>query len=309
MILTALALLISVSVAAAVLTVAMVVRDLRRPRREVERRLGLVLEEGADAPTAAQADKPSGHWIDRAFYRLVEGSGSRLGGPAALALVAGLAIVGCAVPLVLVENLLAAMAGTVLGVSLPLCWWAFRRMRRQKAMQKALPETLDLIADSVRSGQTLEHAVALVAAQAPKPLSTEFGYCSAQLKLGQSPVAVLQRMSRRVPLPEFKTFSTAVLVHRQTGGNLALLAQRLARSARDRSEFHGHLSAVTAGHRMSVIALVVGTLVALGALASLQAEYLMSFLQRPIGPVLLAAAGVLQIIGMVWVWRILKVRF
>jgi tight adherence protein B len=176
-------------------------------------------------------------------------------------------------------------------------------------MKKHLPETLELLSDAIRAGQTLDQAAELVAVEAPAPLRGEFGYCAAQLKLGHSPVAVLQRMARRVPLPEFKIFTTAVLVHRRTGGNLSLLAQRLAGSARDRHELHGHVKAVTAASRFSVIGLTLGTLAAVAALAWLRPEYLEAFRSHRLGPSLLITAAVLQIVGIVCVWRTLKVHF
>ena len=293
----------------AVLAIAMTVRDLRQPDEALQRRLGLALDDWKSSPAFQLSQGENGSRIDRSFCQLVEGSGTRLDVQTALALVAGLAIVGAAVPLVLLENPLVAALGTLLGASLPLCWWGFQRGWRYRAMQKGLPETLELVADGVRAGQTLEQAAAMVAGQAPKPLAIEFGYCASQLQLGHSPLAVLQRMARRIPLPEFKIFATAVLVHRQTGGNLALLADRLARSARDRGEFHGHVRAVTAGSRLSVIGLTLGTVIALGLLYWLRPEYLTDFINHPMGPTLLAIAAGLQLVGIVWVSRVLKVHF
>jgi len=293
----------------AVVALALLIRDLSRPNEDLLRRLGLALEEIKASPETPILGEPTGNRIDRTFYRLVEDSGSPLDGQTALAVVAGMAVVGCAVPLVLLENLLAAAAGLLVGVSLPLCWWMIRRIRRLRALQKNLPETLELLADGVRAGQSLEQASELVALQAPAPLNQEFDYCARQLQLGHTPVAVLNRMARRIPLPEFRIFATAVLVHRQTGGNLALLAQRLAGSARDRSEFQGHVKAVTAGSRLSVIGLVVGTVLALGILASMQTEYLGTFVEHELGPTLLVTAAILQIVGILWVWRILRVHF
>jgi len=291
------------------LAIALLVRDLRRPDDSLDRRLGLEPDLEGTGFVSLPAERDRSTWIDRHFYQLLEQSGTRLDSQGALAVVAGMAIVGCAVPLVLLENLLAAILGTVLGAVLPLVWWEFRRMRRHRAMQKGLPETLELMADGIRSGQTLELAAEMVAQEAPKPLSEEFGYCVSQLRLGHSPVAVLERMARRVPLPEFKIFTTAVLVHRQTGGNLALLAQRLAQSARDRSELQGHVRAVSAGSRLSVIGLTLGTVLAIGLLASLRPEYLYAFRDHELAPTLLATAAVLQLVGVLWVWRILKVQF
>ena len=298
-----------VSVTAIVAAAALLVRDIVRPDKDVERRLKPVLEELQSAAINLPEDEDLGGVVDRGFYKLIEDSGSPLDGQTALVLVVGMAIIGCAAPLTLLENPLAAAGGLLLGVMLPLGWWALRRARRFGAMRKVLPETLELLSDGVRAGQTLEQATELVAEQGPKPLNKEFEYCASQLRLGHSPVAVLRKMARRVPLPEFKIFSTAVVVHRQTGGNLGLLAQRLAGSARDRSEFHGHVRAVTAGHRMSVLALTIGTVAAVAVLASLQPEYLKSFTEHPLGYPLLVIAAVLQVTGMLWVCQILRVNY
>lgn len=306
---TVLALLAFATVTILILAVALLVRDLRRPDETIDRRLGLSLDSDAPGPVSLPSEKERTTWVDRHFYQMLEQSGTRLDSQAALALVAGLAMVGCAVPLVLLENIPAAIIGTVVGAVLPLLWWEVRRLRRYRAMQKGLPETLELMADGIRAGQTLELAAEMVATQAPKPLADEFGYCVAQLRLGHSPVAVLERMARRVPLPEFKIFTTAVLVHRQTGGNLALLAQRLAQSARDRSELQGHVRAVTAGSRLSMIGLTVGTLAAIALLASLRPEYLYAFRDHELAPMLLGVAAALQLAGVLWVWRVLKVHF
>ncbi len=306
---TVMALLAFVSVTALVIAAAMIFRDVRRPDQDIERRLGLALQDMPSDVFSSAKKAEAGGRIDRAFVRLIKQADSPLDVPTALSLVIGAAVIGCAAPLMLTENLLVAAGGMLLGAVAPVCWWSFRRARRLSAMQKGIPETLELVADGVRAGHSLEQASQLVAEQGPQPLNTEFGYCAAQLRLGHAPRAVLERMVRRVPLSEFKIFSTAVMVHRQTGGNLALLAERLATSARDRSEFQGHVRAVTAGHRISVIALSLGTVIAIGVLFSLQPEYLRAFVDHPSGPSLLVTAAVLQAVGLVWVWRVLKVRY
>lgn len=307
--LTLFALLAFVTATALVMALLLLIRDLRRPDEALERRLGLDLDPDAPRLVSLPWERERTGWIDRHFYQLLEQSGSRLDSQAALALVAGLAIVGGAVPLVLLDSFLGAILGTVIGAVLPLLWWEFRRMRRARAMQKGLPETLELMADGIRAGQTLEMAAEMVSHEAPKPLAEEFGYCVAQLRLGHSPVAVLARMARRVPLPEFKIFTTAVLVHRHTGGNLALLAQRLAQSARDRSELQGHVKAVTAGSRLSVIGLTLGTLLAIGFLGSVRPEYVLVFRDHELAPMLLSVAAGLQLVGILWIWRILRVQY
>ncbi len=308
--LTVLTILIFAAVASIVLAIVLLILDFRRRGEDDERRLDLELQLQVQqvAMTRAPGYQPP-RGVDAWFYDLIEHSGSPLDGNTALALVAGLAVVGCAVPLVLFESMLGAAAGTVLGGLAPILWWMFRRERRMRAMQRNLPETLEMVSDSIRAGQTLEQAAELVGQQGPDPLKEEFRHCARQFQLGHPPVSVLSRMARRVPLAEFKVFATAVLVHRQTGGNLALLAQRLAASARDRAEFQGHVRAVTAGSRLSVIGLTVGTVIALFLLAGIRPEYLKAFFEHPLGPTILMTSAALQVVGMVWVWRVMKVPF
>ncbi len=306
--LSLIALLIFLAVASVLLAVGLLLLDLRRrdEAREAQLELDLQIKKAilARSPDA----QPKGR-IDRWFYELIEQSGSPLEGNTATAIVAGMAVIGCAVPLVLLENLPGAAAGAVVGALLPVLWWMVRRERRLRALARGLPETLEMVADSIRAGQTLEQASELVAQQGASPLKEEFGYCAKQFHLGHSPVAVLSRMARRVPLAEFKIFATAVMVHRQTGGNLALLAQRLAGSARDRAEFQGHVRAVTAGSRLSVIGLTVGTMIGLFALGGIRPEYLKAYIEHPVGPTILALSACLMVIGLMWVWRVMKVPF
>lgn len=252
---------------------------------------------------------PSATAIDRAFFRLVQESGSRMEPSAAISIVIGCAIVGGAIPLVLLENLLAGAAGVVVGTIIPLIVFAVIRWRRLVSMRKALPETLSIVADAVRAGHTLEEASAFVRKDIKGPLSEEFAYAEKQLGLGQTPVAVLSTMVRRIPLPEFRLFATAVLVHRRAGGNLPLLTERLANTARDRQEVNNHMLAVTAGSRLSAIGMVLGSVIAMSMLAWLEPEYLRAFVSHEMGPTLIGVAVSLQLFGALWVWRILRVTY
>lgn len=247
--------------------------------------------------------------FDRWFYELLEAAGSRLDRSTATLLPGAGAIIGAAAILVFLDNPLWAMLGTVIGAVIPLAFWKFQAWRRIRQMRKQLPGVLQLFADAVRSGLSLERATALAAQESKGPLQTEFKWCATQLELGHSPVRVMERMAQRIPIPEFRIFATATLVHRRTGGDLANLADRLARSARERTEFHGHLKAVTAGSRLSVLGLTIGVFVAVGLLGLTRPEYIQQFLNHPSGLTLLAIAAGLQVVGLFWVWRILQVRY
>jgi tight adherence protein B len=248
------------AVSLGLLTLFLFVRDLFTRPYDLDGQLGVDPQLERELIAAALAPPPTGR-IDKAFHRLIDESGTRHSVGSALALVAGAAVIGAAGPVLFLDNLPIALTGTIAAAMLPLLWWSFWRWRRLKAMRKHLPQALDVVADAVRGGQNLESAVAMAGQETPGPLAEEFSYAAKQLELGQSPNAVLDRMVRRIPLPEFRIFATAVLVHERAGGNLSQLTERLARAARDRQEFMGHLNAVTAGSKSSASGPVVGGLI------------------------------------------------
>ena len=281
------------TVSAVLAAIGMLVRDLFYTRVEPRRRLELAAEE------------PKGEF-NRAFFHLVEESGTSLSMGTALLIVMGGAIVGGGILLVFTEHLLAAAGGMVLGAALPILVFTIIRWLRVRAMMTVLPQALQAVADCVRSGQTLSETMQLVSKEIKGPLGSEFAYGHSQLELGHSPLSVMNRMVRRVPIAEFRIFATAVVVHRRAGGNLSLLTERMAHSARDRQDVRSHLMAVTSGSRLSAIGMVAGSIIAVALIAWLEPVYIQPFLTHPTGPYLIAGAVALQILGGLWVWRILK---
>jgi tight adherence protein B len=284
------------SVSAGIAAAGMLLRDLFTRTRTNRQRLEFVPEE----PTGA---------LNGTFFRLVEESGTSMDMNAAMAMVFGGAIVGVGIPLVFFDHLLGAGIGGLVGATIPIVYLSIIRWWRIGAMRKNLPHALQATADAVRGGQTLSEACELVSQEIKGPLGTEFAYAHQQLELGHAPIAVMNRMARRVPLPEFRVFATAVTVHRRAGGNLSLLTERMSRAARDRQEVRSHLLAVTSGSRLSAIGMVAVSIFAAVFLTMLEPQYLQAFLNNPKGPWLLATAVGLQVVGGLWVWRILKTSY
>ena len=272
----------------------MFIRDLvAKPASKARQRLAFAPEE------------PEGE-INRTFFRLVEESGSTLDMQTALAVVIGAGIVGAGIPLALFDSLLGAAGGLLLGVLVPLLYFGAIRWWRLGGMRKQLPYALQAVADSVRGGQTLAEACELVSKEIKGPLGQEFAFAYQQLELGHSPLGVMNRMVRRVPLPEFRIFATAVVVHRRAGGNLSLLTERMSKAAHDKSDVRNHVLSMTAGSRLSAIGMVAAAILAAALLSWMEPEYTEMFFKSPKGPYLIATAILLQVIGAIWVWRILK---
>ena len=213
----------------------------RSVEEKIQRRMGLEDAATGEVPVEILA-RDADSWFDRHFYRVLAESGLAMSPVAVLTLMVGSAAVAGGIVLVWNENLAAVAVASLAAFWLPLFWVRWVRSRRIRAWNRSCP-ALDQMADCLHAGQTLEQAAESVASQTASPLKEEFGHCVQLLRMGQSPVAVMDRLSRRIPLPEFRLFTTAVLVHRQTGGNLADLTARLAVSARDRQEWRRHVGA------------------------------------------------------------------
>ena len=292
-----------------IVAIAAAVRDVSSRRFNMaDRRLSLAADSSQIDAYYSQQDVHSGR-LNKWFYDLVNQSSVNFDAPTAIWLILGCGVVVAALFFVIWENLLAVAGGGLLGILLPIVWLSFQSWRRMRAIREILPEALQIVGDSVRAGHSLEQSAEMVATELRDPLSTEFAQCASQLKLGNSPTAVMEKMSQRIPLPEFRIFATAVMVHQTAGGNLALLAERLSHSARERQEFTGHVNAVTAGSRLSALGMVFASVFAISALAWLEPEYLRAFVNHPLGPTLLAVAVGLLLIGILWVWRLIRVGY
>lgn len=292
----------------AVLAIGVYLGGRRSADEQLQRRMGIPDDQPGELPLEFQV-RDSNAWLDRKFYQLLLDAGTQVPVMAAIALVLGSGAICGMVAFVLSDNLPTALGGAAAGFTVPIIGWMIQRWRRLNAMQRTLPAALDLLSDSLHTGQTLEQAAEMVVIQTPSPLKEEFANCVALLKMGQSPVAVMERMSRRIPLPEFRLFATAVLVHRQTGGNLATLTARLANSARDRQEALRHLNAQTVAARFSAMGLIGCGIVGFTVLSLNKSQYMEFFLHRPEGIRALLVALVLLFVGTIWISRIIRVTY
>ena len=279
----------------------------RKLTPEEQKKREIELDEAETVSKLTQNDNRNA--FDRWFAQMLEEGNTKLSPfTASLFILATLILTGGLV-LVLSDNVPLALGTGIICMVLPMVYWLLRRSWRLGQMRKHLPETLEAIGDAIRGGLSLEEAIQMTSEQIEDPLKTEFQYANRQLQMGQSPSLVMERMAHRIPITEFRLFTTAVMVHRTTGGNLAQLAERLARSSRDRQEFHGHLNAISAGSRMSIIGLVIVTALAVMILSGLDYTYVYRFIMNPYGPVLLGITLGLFVIGGFWAWSIMRVKY
>jgi tight adherence protein B len=301
--LSVLALICFAAIAFIVAAAGLVVRDLataggRRVPTGMLRRLPLARDERPPRGIAGR--------IDQALERLVVESGLDWSAmAAALLLLAGGLLVG-GVLWIWTQDLLAAAVGGVIGLALPLPLLAYHRARRNRQLRERLPDALDLISRAVRAGESLDQAIDLAGQKGAEPLATEFRRCARQLQMGLSMHAVMRALVYRVRMMEMRIFATTLAVHRQSGGNLAITLERMAAVIRERITYQRQIRAATAAGRFSAAMIASAGPLLFGYMFFFQYEYASKLISLPLGQMLLAFAVALEILGLIWISRLLK---
>ena len=145
---------------------------------------------------------------------------------------------------------LALVAGLVLG-TLPFGWVVFKRSRRFGAFEKNLPEALDLMVSGLRAGHSLLAAMALVAKECPEPIKGEFKICFEEQNYGLEMKTALENLLIRIPLQDMKITATAILIQKESGGNLAEVLDKTSHVIRERFRLKRQIMVHTAQGRLT----------------------------------------------------------
>jgi tight adherence protein B len=192
--------------------------------------------------------------------------------------------------------LLALIAGAVIGFA-PMGFVLFKRGKRFSAFEQGLPEALDLMVSALRAGHSLVAAMGLVSRECPEPVGNEFRICFDEQNYGLELKTAMDNMSVRVPLQDLRIVATAIMIQKESGGNLAEVLDKTSHVIRERFRLKRQVMTHTAQGRMTGIILSILP-VALGvALYTVNADMMSLLWKREIGVKLLYAAGAMTLIG------------
>lgn len=304
---------VALLIAAIVVAVALVIRASARASREtVDRRLIPSDESGVGLtrtiPPPPQQEGPVGRfdvWFDTAVRR--SGLDASPVGVAAVMFLLAVTLGG--VMYLWKEQLGLVVLGVFVGVVIPLALVAYWHRRYRAQLQAQLPDAIRMLSGSIRAGQSLEDAIGFYARHGVQPLASEFEHCAALMRLGLSPAAALQGTAARVRLLDFDLLASTVGLYTQTGGNLVMLMERLADSVRDRNQFASRFLAATAQSRVVAVAIASVAPMILLAYALAEPEHVQAFFNNSAGWTLLLACAVLEVIGVVWLWQVLRIDY
>ncbi|MDI1301022.1 MAG: type II secretion system F family protein [bacterium] len=206
-----------------------------------------------------------------------------------------------------VPTALAAASAAPL-VFLPLVYAMNQRTRRIKKIEEQLPDALDLIGRALRAGHAFQGAFHMVADEAPAPVCEEFKTAFDEINFGVSVQEALMNMATRVPSTDLRYFVIAVMIQRDTGGNLAELLDNISRLMRDRMKLLGTVRVLAAEGKLSAWILSLLPFALALAMTIINPGFLNILFTDPLGQRLLLGAGVLMLTGIIWLWRLTKIR-
>lgn len=240
------------------------------------------------------------------LQEMIDQAGMRTAAEKVMLIAVGFGLVGAALPGLIFQSVMAAMIGGMLLAPLPIMSVQMKRRSRLEAMRAQLPDCFDLMGRVMRAGQTMTQAMQSVAEEFAQPIAGEFSYCHEQQNLGLSPDLAYRDLARRTGLIEIKVFVLAMLVQRQTGGNLAELLEKLGTIVRDRFRMRGKVQALTAEGRFQGVILLGMPIAVFLALMVVNRPYAMKLFDHPS---LLIAAVSSMAVGALWIRKIINFDF
>jgi len=289
-------------------------RKLDRRLRDVSTPAGADLDDASVVKQSNRGPLPS---IDRAMAktrigsriaRLIEQSGARTT-PSGIGVMMLLVAAGSAFAAsVLVPLRFAPLAAGALGAAMPIGWLVHRRTVRLKRFEEQFPEALDLLSRAIRAGHAFQTAMGMIADEVAQPVGPEFKKTFDEQNFGLPLRDALNQLSERVPILDVRFFVTAVLIQRDTGGNLSEILDNLAHVVRERFKIRRQVRVHTAHGRFTGYVLLALPAALAVVLSYISPSHMETLFKERIGQMMLIGAIVMQTIGFLWIRKVIKIE-
>jgi tight adherence protein B len=201
-----------------------------------------------------------------------------------------------------------AWAALIIGAFLPYSAVSFRRQKRFEKFEELFPEAIDTLARAVRAGHAFTTALEMISNEVAEPLAGEFRKLYEEQKFGMPVRDALMNLTERVPLVDVKFFVTAVMLQRETGGNLAEILDNLSYVIRERFKIQRQVRVHTAQGRLTMALLMAMPPVVVAILAVFSPDFVHPLFYDPAGHILLVASIALQTTGYFVIRKIIRIQ-
>ena len=206
------------------------------------------------------------------------------------------------------ESALFTFMGIVLGGLLPYSYASYMRARRFRKFEELFPEAIDTLTRAVRAGHAFTTALELIANELSEPIASEFRKLFEEQKFGLPVRDALLNLTERVPLVDVKFFVTAVMLQRETGGNLAEILDNLSYMIRERFKILRQVRVYTAQGRLTMMLLMGMPPIIVVCMLAMNPDFIRPLFADPIGHTLIVAGITLQTLGYFVIRKIIRIQ-
>ncbi|MBI3329329.1 MAG: type II secretion system F family protein [Nitrospinae bacterium] len=244
----------------------------------------------------------------QALGRILEQSDSRYPLGVFLLLSVFLAVMGLWLGSWVLGTVLFQLLGAAGCGVMPFLYVYHKKRRRSLQFQKQLPEALDLVARALRAGHTFQAGMKMVGQEFSDPISAEFEKTLAEINFGAGVPEALKNLSQRVDCPDLNFFVISIIVQRETGGNLAEIADNIAHLIRKRFELQDRIRVLSAEGKLSAIVLLALPVFVGLAVSFLSPTYLEVLFTDPVGKGMLGSAALMMLLGTLVIKKMIHIK-
>lgn len=267
-----------------------------------------ILKDRKGGALAAIDRLASGNARATALGRWIEQSGVKTGLTTILLIALFNAMVGAFILGLVSRAWWGLPVGAGVGFALPFLFLRMKRRRRLLTFEEQFPEALDLISRALKAGHAFATGMKMVADEMPEPVGPEFRKAFDEQNFGLPLKDSLDNLSQRIPSLDVRFFATAVLIQRETGGNLSEILENLSHVVRERFKIMRQVRVYTAHGRLTGYVLLALPAFLSIALMFINPDHMNLLFREPMGQMMLTAALVMQVIGYFWIQQVIKIE-
>ncbi len=242
-------------------------------------------------------------WLSRA----IEQSGHKILAYRLVLLSIALAVIGAIVGWVLTSSLLTALVVAVIAGYLPFIKIFRDRTKELEKFDDQLPDAIDIMRRAMQAGHPFSETLNLVAEDMEDPVSREFAITFADINYGNDVRRAMLGLLQRIPTVTVMALVTAILLQKETGGNLTENLENIGKVIRARYRFQRKVRTLSAEGRASAWVLALVPLGLFGVVSVTTPSYLPILLEEPVGQKMIGWAAVLALLGILWMRRIIRI--
>jgi tight adherence protein B len=206
-------------------------------------------------------------------------------------------------------NFLLTVVFLIVAVLSPFLFLNLKTSQRLKRFHEQLPDALQLISGSLKAGYSFNQALSMVVDESKPPLGEEFRRILSEMRMGITEKQALENTSKRIKSEYFDWTVMAINVQREVGGNLAEIMETISSTIRERDRVMNRIKALTSEGRLSAIILIALPIVLGILLMVMNRVYISLLFTTKLGLTMLLVSGVIMIIGIIWILKIIQIKY